>query len=176
MARRSMFRSHDLANIPDEVTDCLVLGARLYKGGLPPILRLRLQVMEDIYRRRPDTVFTVSGDVEDTEAMVRHLDARGVVPRHAVIAHAEGKNTLTSIAGMHRKGEGRPFVILTSSFHLPRCVFIADAIGADAYPFRISDYESRFSFRYVPRELIALLKAFCLLKVIPCIQGGGHAA
>ena len=168
MAKRGIFCSYALQDIPEEVTNCLVPGAMLYENGeIPPILLLRLRVMEKIYSERPGTVFTVSGDPADTEAMLRYLGQSGVIPRHAIIRDSEGKNSYASIAGMLRKNGGRPFILLTSSFHLPRCAYIAHVMGADAYPFRITDYERRFSYEYIPRECLAIIKAFLQLKVIP---------
>ena len=171
MVKRGFLCSYALQDIPEKVTDCLVLGAMLYENGeIPPILLLRLRVMEKIYAERPSTVFTVSGDPADTEAMLLYLDQSGVIPQHALIRDSEGKNSCASIAGMLRKNGGRPFILLTSSFHLPRCAYIARALGADAYPFRIIDYEKRISYEYIPREFFAIIKAFLQLKVIPCLH------
>lgn len=168
MATRGLFRTYALKDIPKKAVDCLVLGARLHKDvEMTPILLLRLRVMEKIYSERPGTVFTVSGDLNDTEAMLRYLDQSGVIPRHALIRDPEGKNTYASIAGMLRKKGGLPFILLTSSFHLPRCTYIAHVMGADVYPFRITDYEKRISYEYIPRECLAIIKAFWQLKVIP---------
>ena len=169
--RHTMFRAYSLEDIPCEVADCLVLGSKLERGGeLPPILRLRLQVMETIYQKRPTMTFTISGDEEDTGAMLAYLGESGVVPQRALVRHARGKNTMASVAGMLRTCAERPFVILTSSFHLPRCTYIADRLGADAYPFRISDYERRFSYEYLPREFLAWTKAYLDLRVLPAVQ------
>ena len=171
MAKRGILCSYALQDIPEGVTNCLVLGAMLYEDGeIPPILLLRLRVMEKIYMERPGTVFTISGDMDDTAAMLLYLEQSGVIPRNAIIRDSEGRNSCASIAGMLRKNGERPFILLTSSFHLPRCVYIARAMGADAYPFRITDYEKRISYEYIPREFFAIIKAFLQLKAIPFLH------
>ena len=146
---------------------CLVLGALLYEdGSMPPILLLRLKVMEKLYIKRPDIVFTISGDEEDTEAMLRYVCEGGIIPKESIIRDTKGKNSYASVSNMIRNKANPSFILLISSFHLPRCTYIARALGANPYPFRISDYEKRFSYRYVPRECFAFIKVLfqCLIN------------
>lgn len=135
---RSLARGHlyPIADVP-HAPAALVLGARVYPDGSPSsFLRARLDLARVLLARGKIEKILVSGDhaapeFDEPEAMRRYLTGCGI-PDRKIITDAHGYDTYASclqardVYGLHR------VTILTQSYHLPRAVGTARALGLDA--------------------------------------------
>ncbi len=86
----------------------VVLGTAQYQGTPSPVFQSRLDHAADLYRRGVAPLIVVAGGKQDgdlyteAEAGTRYLEANEV-PRDALLAVAEGNDTLTSLRGVARE-------------------------------------------------------------------------
>jgi len=116
----------------------LVLGAALRPGKEPTyVLQERLITALRLYREKKVSWFLVSGDnrsqyYNEPQAMRNWLIREGVPHGHIICDYA-GRRTYDSIKrarsvfGLHK------IVIVTSDFHLPRAIFIAQHLGLEPW-------------------------------------------
>ncbi len=140
----------------------LVLGAGVYGDGEPTsILEGRLRTAHELYRTGKVRWFLVSGDnrhptYNEPQAMRRWLIRQGVPPTHIVSDYA-GLRTWDSLRRAQVVFGQRQAVIVTSDFHLPRALYLADQIGLQAWgvPARTDDRPWTSRVRFWGREYIA---------------------
>jgi vancomycin permeability regulator SanA len=140
----------------------LVLGAGVYGDGEPTaILEGRLQTALELYRGGKVRWFLVSGDnrhstYHEPQAMRRWLLRQGVPPTSIVSDYA-GLRTWDSLRRAQAVFGQRQVVIVTSDFHLPRALFLADHMGLRAWgvPARTDDSPRASRFRLWAREYLA---------------------
>lgn len=155
-----MSRYCTIDTIPENVHTCLVLGARLREERyLTPILELRMQIVREIHRKRPDIKFYLSGCCADTTAMYKHLVENFGLPEELFFIHHDGINTYHSVYDMVHRYREHPFLVLTSTFHIKRTMAIARWLRADAIALDISGYEKSKENPYATRERLATVKA-----------------
>ena len=135
---RSRARVFSSSQAPAFAAPALVLGAGVYSGGEPTaVLEGRLQTALGLYRNGKVGWFLVSGDnraanYNEPQAMRRWLLKQGV-PGDKIIADYAGRRTYDSlkrakvIFGLDR------LVVVTSDFHMPRALYLADHLGIVAY-------------------------------------------
>ena len=143
------------ASAPDFGAPALVLGAGVYGDGEPTqVLEGRLRTALGLYRSRRIRWFLVSGDnrtasYNEPQAMRRWLLKQGVPAEHIVSDYA-GRRTYASLKRARAVFGLRRLVIVTSDFHLPRALFLADKVGLQAWGVPASTEDrplgSRFSF------------------------------
>ncbi len=155
---RYRWRIHPPSEIP-EAPVALVFGAGLSAGGEPsPILRQRVETAMSLYRQGKVRKLLVSGDNTDpfhdeTKAMRRYAIDRGL-PAEDVVGDYAGVSTWDTcyrakeIFGVERA------VLVTQGFHLPRALFMANALGIDAHGVA-ADADARRVTRYGFREFLA---------------------
>ncbi len=119
----------------------IVLGAAQYNGRPSPVLRARLDHALELYREGLAPLIVVTGGVGrgDTisEAMAgrRYLVSRQV-PSGAVVAHAHGRSTMTSmtaVAGWLRERGGGRILLVSDPFHMFRLRLEARRTAIEAY-------------------------------------------
>ena len=140
----------------------LVLGAGVYSDGEPTlILEGRLRTALDLYRSGKVRWFLVSGDnrqptYNEPKAMRRWLIKQGVPVTHIVSDYA-GNRTWDSLKRAQAVFGQRQVVIVTSDFHLPRALYLADHMGLMAWgvPARTDDRPKGSRIRFWTREYIA---------------------
>lgn len=140
----------------------LVLGAGVYGDGEPTaILEGRLRTALELYRSGRVRWFLVSGDnrhptYNEPQAMRRWLVKQGVPPTHVVSDYA-GRRTWDSLRRAQAVFGQRQVVIVTSDFHLPRALYLADRMGLKAWgvPARTDDRPLVSKARIWAREYIA---------------------
>lgn len=115
----------------------IVFGALVYADGTPSsFLRARLDLGRELLERGRIGTILVTGDhaaefSDETEAMRRYLVDHGV-PAEKIIVDRYGFDTYDSVVrardvyGVHRA------TMITQSYHLPRAVGTARAVGLDA--------------------------------------------
>lgn len=140
----------------------LVLGAGVYGDGEPTeILEGRLRTALQLYREGKVRWFLVSGDnrhpsYNEPQAMRRWLAKQGIPPTHIVSDYA-GLRTWDSLKRAQAVFGQRRIVVVTSDFHLPRALYLADCMGLQAWgvPAPTADRPFVSKVRYWTREYIA---------------------
>ncbi len=135
LTRREVFTP---ATLPPVQGAVLVLGAGVYGRGKPTrVLAERLQTALALYRAGKVRWFLVSGDnrepsYNEPQAMRRWLIQAGVPPTRIVSDYA-GRRTWDSLRRAQIVFGLRRVVVVTSDFHLPRALFLADHMGLEAW-------------------------------------------
>ena len=159
MHRQQIYQADRLPVVGGAV---LVLGAGVYGDGEPTgILEGRLRTALELYRSGKVRWFLVSGDnrhptYNEPQAMRRWLVKQSVPPSHIVSDYA-GLRTWDSLRRAQAVfGQGQ-VVIVTSDFHLPRALYLADHMGLRAWgvPARTDDRPFLSRIRFWAREYIA---------------------
>src|SRR3989344_291615 len=151
----------------EEKETALVLGAAVYSSGdLSPVYKKRADKALELYKAGKVSKILASGDnstVEYNEVnpVRNYLLARGVPNEDIFLDHA-GFDTYSTMYRARDIFEVSSVIIVTQSFHLPRAVFIARALGIDAYGVPADDGNFKVS-NYV-REVLANEKA--LINVV----------
>lgn len=114
----------------------VVLGAAVWKDGPSPLLARRLDIAVRLFHSGRAARVLVSGDNREvsgreTDTMTRYLVERGVPPE-AVEADPHGYRTWDTCVRARDNHGVRAALIVTQSFHLPRAVALARAVGIDA--------------------------------------------
>jgi SanA protein len=163
---------HDENTLPQTDAAVLILGAGVYSDGEPTqVLEGRLKTALALYRAGKVRWFLVSGDnrtlnYNEPLAMRRWLLKQGV-PRTLIVGDYAGRRTYDSVKRAKEVFGLRRCVIVTSDFHLPRALYLAQAVGLDAWGVPASTESSprdlRVSFwlrEYVARHRARLDASF----------------
>jgi SanA protein len=160
--RQSADRIYEEAALPVTQAPVLILGAAVNADREPTlVLEARLETALRLYQSGKVSWFLVSGDnraanYNEPMAMHRWLVKQGV-PLTRIVSDFAGRRThdslkrARSIFGMHR------LVVVTSDFHLPRALFIAQHLGMEAWGVPASTEEHTWSKRlsFWAREYLA---------------------
>ena len=176
-ARGSMYA--DAADVPSKQA-ALVLGAAVYRNSKVSFFLLdRLESAEELYRAKKVQKIIVSGDhgqpeYNEVNTMRDVLLDRGVPAEDIFMDHA-GFDTYDSVYRAKEIFEVESLIIVTQKFHLPRALYIADALEVDAVGL-VADrrtYTEEVLLRNVKRESLARVKAFfdVLFRVKPTHLG-----
>lgn len=142
----------------------IVLGA--YTNGYrpSPVLMSRLRAALRLYRMGYIQFFIVSGGrgsdetVSESSSMKRFLVLNGVVD-DVILQETTSEDTWENLRNsqqmMHNYGL-KTAVIVTSDYHLPRALAVANQLGIDATGF--AAWSTRRDWRATTREAIASLK------------------
>ncbi|WP_091526264.1 SanA/YdcF family protein [Microlunatus soli] len=115
----------------------LVLGAQVYADGTPSsFLRARLDLGRFLLAQGKVGMLLVSGDhaapdFDETEAMRRYLVDQGV-PADLIVVDRHGYDTYDSSVRARDVFGATKITVITQSYHLPRAVGTARAVGLDA--------------------------------------------
>ena len=140
----------------------LVLGAGVYGDGEPTsILEGRLRTALELYQSGKVRWFLVSGDnrhstYNEPQAMRRWLIKQGV-PLTNIVSDYAGLRTWDSLKRAQAVFGLRQVVVVTSDFHLPRALYLADHMGLRAWgvPAKTDDRPWASRVRFWSREYIA---------------------
>ena len=174
----------------------VVLGSRLDDGGVPPLLRNRLDKALQIYRyTTPRPLLIPSGGqspdgvLAEGMAMTDYLIGAGVAREHVVVedkAVNTEENLTFSTTLFRESGRCGPLLVVTNNYHALRAALLARRLGIDAEvvgsPTAKHDLPGAFLREYVAvlvehRWLHALLclpfMAFTALLVMAVIKSQG---
>ena len=161
--------------------DCiLILGAGVWEGDRPsPVLKDRLMHGIALYENGAAARLLMSGDhgrkeYDEVNVMKAFAMERGVPSSHIFMDHA-GFSTYESMYRARDIFKAQRIIIVTQQYHLYRAVYIARALGLDAYGVAVSDaYTAQIhkQLRNV-REMLARVKDFfyCVIKPLPTYLG-----
>lgn len=143
----------------------VILGAGLEKDGRPTrVLRERIETAVDLLRRGNVQTLLLSGGnpniyANETEAMRLYALELGV-PNERMLIDPDGFRTFDSCMNLTRFGTNQ-VTLITQSFHLPRAVWIARALGVNAIgcttPHHVEHWDDEIIWQL--RELAASIRA-----------------
>jgi vancomycin permeability regulator SanA len=143
-------------------SDCaIVLGA--YTDGYQPspTLKARLRASLHLYRLGYISYFIVSGGqgadetVSESRSMKRFLILNGVPP-HVILEDQYSNDTWENLSNSLRVMEEHSFrtaIVVTSDYHLPRALAVAEQLGIQATGF--AAWTTAAEIRYARREVMA---------------------
>jgi len=119
--------------------DCiLVLGCGVRSDGTPtPMLADRLQYGVDLYNAGASGKLLMSGDhgqadYDEVNAMKKYALAQNIPSSDVFMDHA-GFSTYESVYRARDIFQAKKIIIVTQKYHLHRALYIAKALGLDAY-------------------------------------------
>lgn len=125
---------------PDEVRPAkvaVVFGAYVYPNGMPSAaVEDRLVTALELYRSGKARKLLLSGDhgqddYDEVNAMRTYLEKEGVPKSDLFLDHA-GFDTYNSMLRARDIFGAKEVILVTQEFHLPRALYIADALGLQA--------------------------------------------
>jgi SanA protein len=145
----------------------IVFGAGLRRDGSPtPILRDRVQTAADLYFSGKVKKILMSGDnrfiyYNEPEAMRQYALSLGV-PDAAIALDYAGRRTYDTCYRARAIFGAREALLVTQKFHLPRAVFICNALGLKSYGIEANNnrYRKISLLIWNFREQIATVGAF----------------
>jgi len=130
-------RTYSVQDVPATPV-AIVLGAQVHPGGVPSgFLEARLRLAAELWHTGKVRAIVVSGDDgpehhREADSMRAWLVANGV-PATVVVCDPDGHDTFATMAravGVYGLEEA---IVVSQSYHLPRAISTARALGLDAY-------------------------------------------
>lgn len=143
----------------------LVLGARVWDNGQPSgILKDRINTGVDLYEAGASERLLMSGDhgqdeYDEVNAMKDFAIEQGVAPAVIFMDHA-GFSTYESLYRARDIFQVKTVVIVTQQYHLYRALYIARALGLDAYGVSCDRRDYNPYILFSVREIFARCKDF----------------
>ncbi|MEO7838700.1 MAG: ElyC/SanA/YdcF family protein [Anaerolineales bacterium] len=145
----------------------IVFGAGLRRDGTPtPILRDRVETAASLYFSGKVEKLLMSGDnsvfnYNEPESMRQYAMSLGV-PENAIAMDHAGSRTYDTCYRAKAIFGMKSALLVTQKFHLPRALFICNALGLDAYGVEASNrnYWRGSLFIWNFREQLATVGAF----------------
>lgn len=114
----------------------LVLGASIWSGAPSRALKERLDTAALLYTEGKVKKLILSGDnravdYNEPEAMKRYLIEKGIPERDLVLDYA-GRRTYDSCYRAKDIFHVQALIVITQDFHLPRALYLCNALGVDA--------------------------------------------
>ncbi|MFA6520373.1 MAG: ElyC/SanA/YdcF family protein [Candidatus Paceibacterota bacterium] len=157
-------KSHIYKNIDDvgEAQVALIPGAAILENGaISSIFKDRVNTAIELYRAKKVKKILVSGDNStvahnEVDPVRNYLLEKGIPDADIFLDHA-GFDTYSTMYRARDIFQVESVIISTQSFHLPRSVFIARALGLEASG--LSADEGHIRFKNYVREVFANEKA-----------------
>lgn len=145
----------------------MVFGAGLRRDGSPTaVLRDRVETAAELFFQGKVEKILMSGDnsydtYNEPEAMRQYALSLGV-PDTAIVLDYAGRRTYDSCYRARAIFEVSEVLLVTQRFHLPRAIFLCNALGLDAVGIEANNnnYRSRSLLIWNIREQIATVGAF----------------
>ena len=163
----------DLQSLPP--ADCvLVLGCGVTRSGVPtPMLADRLDTGIRVFQTGCADVLLMTGDgrslaYDEVTPMRRAAEEAGVDPER-IVGDTLGLSTSQSLLRARDEFGYRKIVIVTQRYHLPRALYLAQALGLDAVGVPAADIRYTGQFFRDVREIVARCKdvLFCSTGIFP---------
>lgn len=159
--------------------DCIVvLGASVVDGDKPSLmLQDRLDKSIEIYYADISPKLLMSGDhgglyYDEVNVMKNYAMDEGVPSEDIFMDHA-GFSTYESMYRAKEIFQAKKVIVVTQEYHLYRALYIADAMGLEAYGIPAEEISYRGQALRDIREVLAITKDFvkCIFKPEPTMMG-----
>ena len=162
----------------DDVDCILVLGCGVKADGTPSLmLRDRLERSVQLYQQGVAPKLLMSGDhgqedYDEVGAMKRYAMDAGVPSSDVFMDHA-GFSTYESMYRAKEVFQAEKIVIVSQEYHLYRAIYIAQALGMEAYGVAADGQDYAGQWGRDVREVLARVKDFftALLQPMPTYLG-----
>ena len=147
----------------------IVFGASVHQNTLSDMLQDRVETGIDLYRKGKVRKLLMTGDnrfrsYNEPLAMKKYAIARGVPARDIVLDYA-GRNTYDSCYRARAIFGIDSAVLVTQSYHLPRALYLARAMGIEAVGARAERHTYRGQLYYSLREQLALFSNWVKIHI-----------
>ena len=150
----------------------IVFGAGLWRDGSPtPVLRDRVATAASLYFAGKVEKLLMSGDNRfinyNEPAAMRTYALELGVPDQAIVLDYAGRRTYDTCYRARDIFEVHQAILITQSFHLPRAIFLCEAMGVSAVGVSADLRQYRrssllyWNLRELPATLTALWEAYC---------------
>ena len=162
-ASKYIYDRDEVSKLPNDFDCILVLGAGIYADGTPtPMLNDRLVVACEAYEYGCSDRMIMSGDhlhadYNEPGAMKSFAVEQGISDKVIFLDHA-GISTYDSIYRAINIYGAEKILIVTQKYHLYRAIYIAQALGAEAYGVSASIRPYFYQPKYTVREWAARVK------------------
>ncbi|MFH1170054.1 MAG: ElyC/SanA/YdcF family protein [Candidatus Vogelbacteria bacterium] len=142
----------------------MILGAAILKdGGLSPILRERADRAIELYQAGKVEKILVTGnnslpDYNEVNPVRLYLLENNISDQNIFLNYT-GFDTYSSMYRARDIFPAESMMVVSQSFHLPRALFIARALGLKAYGVEADRDRSHYLLRNYLREMLANVKA-----------------
>lgn len=168
----------NVAEWPDNIDCILVLGCGVYEdGSLSPMLRDRLNLAADIYKKGASDKLLMSGDhgkenYNEVRAMKNYILDGNIADSSNIFMDHAGFSTYESLYRAKEIFGAKKIIIVSNTYHLYRSLYIAEKLGIEAYRVGADDIYSGRKYREF-REILARDKDFikCIFKPEPTFLG-----
>ena len=156
-------RYSDIKKVPSAQA-ALVLGAKVQTNGqLSDILKDRADTALDLYRAKKVRIILASADhgapeYDEVNALKKYFLDNGVAERDLFLDHA-GFDTYDSLYRARDIFKAESLIVVTQDFHLPRAVYIGQALGLRVVGVAADKHVYIGAFRNSLREVVARVKA-----------------
>lgn len=150
---------------PPASLDCiLVLGCGVYADGTPtPMLRSRMTRAVELYQAGWADKLLLSGDNSREDynevAAMKTLALEGGVPEEDIVLDHAGFSTYDSLYRARDMFLAERIVIVTQEYHLSRALYLADALGLEAWGVAAAPRNDAGQIMRDAREILARDKA-----------------
>lgn len=150
---------------PPANLDCiLVLGCGVYADGTPtPMLRSRMTRAVELYQAGWADKLLLSGDNSREDynevAAMKTLALEGGVPEEDIVLDHAGFSTYDSLYRARDVFLAERIVIVTQEYHLSRALYLADALGLEAWGVAAAPRNDAGQIMRDAREILARDKA-----------------
>lgn len=159
-------RVYEMADAPSRRV-AIVFGAGLRRDGTPsPILRERVETAASLYFDDKVEKILMSGDnrfdyYNEPESMRQYALSLGV-PAEAIALDYAGRRTYDTCYRARAIFQVESALLVSQRFHLPRAVFLCNALGLDADGIEAGErrYRNRALLIWTIREQLATVGAF----------------
>lgn len=149
----------------------LVLGAYVHPTGRPSdMLMDRLNTALEVYDQKP-TKFLVSGDhgrttYDEVNSMKSYLMTKKSIPDEDIFMDHAGFSTYESLYRAKEIFQIKKLIIVTQEYHLYRALYIARALGLEAYGVSADKHNYVGIERYKLREIAARDKDYLYVNFL----------
>ncbi len=163
-----IYTLNNLDDIPDRKV-AVVLGALVHPDGrLSSVLQERVDTAVELYREGKVEKLLMSGDnrtrkYNEVNAMRDYAVQQGV-PSNDVVRDFAGFRTYDSMYRAKELWDLDEFIVVSQRFHLPRALYIAQALDVDATGVATSGRRYRVTPRLIWRERFAWMLAWFDVK------------
>lgn len=144
-----------------KTSTAVILGASVVNGEPSPVLAARADGAVALFRAGKVEQILITGDgvaqdYDEVEAVSKYL-AKAEIPPERILLDTKGLDTYASIYHAVTSYGIESMTIVTQDFHLPRALFIARFLGADAYGLKADEGGSLNDYlREIPASYKAL--------------------
>ena len=175
----SAILSPDQAASLEDIDCILVLGCKVKDNGVPSdMLADRLRRGVELYDLGAATKLLMTGDhgqenYDEVDAMKQYAVDHGISSKDVFMDHA-GFSTYESMYRARDIFQAKKIIIVTQEYHLYRAIYIARALGMDAYGVS-SDYRNYSGqISRELREILARVKDYATSLFQPLPTYGGE--